>query len=148
MRTRLQGPRFSCPQGSEFRGLLVSFGNPGGSAHHGPEGQSWKGKLAQPPEVEVWAEPTTLAAPEVLLRGLKAGAWGTRNPKIESCCGGTQDLSDTGPRPWTPPATFPFLSCPILHQHSDPSSLPFSPFCSHQDQPTDPFCHKNVLLRF
>lgn len=77
MRTRLQGPRFSCPQGSEFRGLLVSFGNPGGSAHHGPEGQSWKGKLAQPPEVEVWAEPTTLAAPEVLLRGLKAGAWGT-----------------------------------------------------------------------
>ena len=51
-------------------GAVVSSGSPGGSAQHGPQGQAWNGKSAQPdPESsEVRAEPTALAAPEVLQR--------------------------------------------------------------------------------
>lgn len=57
-------------RGQNLVGAVVSSGSPGGSAQHGPQGQAWNGKSAQPdPESsEVRAEPTTLGAPEVLQR--------------------------------------------------------------------------------
>lgn len=40
VRTSLQGPRFSCPQGSELSGAVVSFRDPGDSVQPGPDGET------------------------------------------------------------------------------------------------------------